>query len=181
MCISKCTYSNAWVCIVYNGLYLYILISICVYCTYGVYCLYWQVFDCISTYLHVMCIGMYGMYWYLHLHVIEQIAHIDKYWLPLVGTWLFSCVLVLLTVYWYFLACIVCKVFVCRYLSVYSVHWRTTCHYNYEVAEPRMSSLQDLNLPRAVNKNVDYLYIARLGAKRDFEVWTCDSDLGLIF
>ena len=130
--------------------------------------MHWHVWNVL---VFVVCCG-------LHLHVIEQIAHIDKYWLVLDYIRVYW---YLLTVYWYFLACIVCKVFVCRYLSVYYVYWRTTCHYNYEVAEPRMSSLQELNLPRAVNKNVDYLYIARLGAKRDFEVWTCDSDLGLIF
>ena len=53
----------------------------------------------------------------MHLHVMEQIAHIDEYWLAL------DCVCVYwysLTVYWNVLACIMCKSLrgICMYWSV---------------------------------------------------------------
>ena len=49
----------------------------------------------------------------MHLHVLmEQMGHIDEYWLVL------DCISVyryLLTVYWYILACIVCVRGICMY------------------------------------------------------------------
>ena len=93
------------VCIVFIDRYLSVLVLIYMLCV-------------------LACIPSIGMYWYVlyemvctgtHLHVLEQIAQIDEYWLVL------DCICVYwysLAVYWYVLACIVCKRGICMYLSV---------------------------------------------------------------
>ena len=69
----------------------------------------------------LVCIVWNGLYWYAF--ACNGIN--CKYWWVLVGTQLYLCVLVL-TVYWYVLACIVCIWGICMYwsyISQYFMYW----------------------------------------------------------